>query len=157
MHVRALLTVAVASLCLHCGDSEGTGGAGSTSTTSGSAATGAAIPDFNGCTNTAYVDRSGGSAMRTIEFGKTGLTYTPKCMIVAAGQTVTFDGAFTMHPLAPGDLGNATSGSPNNPIKEVGSGTSTTVTFSTPGTYPYHCTFHSQAGGGGMTGVVHVR
>lgn len=119
--------------------------------------------DFNGCTDSAFVDRTAAGASRVVGFagigGSTTFGYAPKCMTIAVGQTVTFMGAssFGVHPLAPGTSpSNATAGSPNNPIPRLsdGSMTMTTVTFPAAGTFPYLCQAHFQAG---MVGVIRVR
>ncbi len=115
-----------------------------------------AIPELNGCTAEDYVDRRAAGASREIEFGTMGLVFTPKCMTVAAGQTVRWSGSFTAHPLAPGNPARADAGSTNTPIFATSSGLSMDVTFALPGTFPYYCQLHSFGSGMGMAGVVHV-
>lgn len=110
--------------------------------------------NYNGCDTAAYVDASAVGASRTVTFPNAGLTYMPKCLLIAAGQTVTFNGAFGTHPLRKGVSGDANAGSPNNPITLTDAGTTATFTFPTVGTYPYICTVH---GPGGMNGVVRVK
>lgn len=83
--------------------------------------------------------------------GALGQRYSPQCLRVRAGSMVNFVGEFTGHPLQA-----ATHGSSGNPIPSVNSGLSRAVTFATPGFYPYYCTFHGTATGGGMAGVVQV-
>lgn len=118
---------------------------------------GETIPMFHQCTTEMYADRSAPTAERTIEFGgaTTPFSYSVPCMIIAAGQTVRFQGSFIGHPLehgvSPADM-NA--GSPNTPIPRLSEGMMTDVTFPTAGTYPYFCQMHYLAG---MTGVIHVR
>lgn len=88
----------------------------------------------------------------TVSFGVSGNRYTPNCLKVTPGTSVTFQGDFAGHPLAPGsDPVNA-----NNPIQIVNTGATTTVAFPTAGTYSYFCQFHGAAGGTGMAGVVWV-
>ena len=106
---------------------------------------------FNGCTD--FVDGT------TVSFGGQDgsplFGYSPPCLHVAPGATVTFSGDFSVHPLGPGTSpSDRTAGSPNNPIVETVSGTSLTVTFPTTGTYPYFCEMHYAAG---MAGVVRVQ
>lgn len=114
------------------------------------------IPDFNGCMVVDYDDRSDAAADRTIAIALEGLTYTPKCMIVAVGQTVRWEGSLSAHPLAPGNPEDGAAGSPDNPIVATSSGTSVEAMFPSEGTYPYYCELHSFGAGQGMAGVVHV-
>lgn len=105
---------------------------------------------FNGCT--AFVDGA------TVSFGGQDgsplFGYSPPCLHVAPGATVTFSGDFSVHPLASGTSPtDRAAGSPNNPIPETVSGSSLTVTFPAAGTYPYFCEMHYAAG---MAGVVRV-
>lgn len=109
---------------------------------------------LNGCDTAAFVDRTATTAIRTVGFGNPGFTYSPKCILIAAGQSVTFSGAFTSHPLRPGVGANAAAGSPNNPIMSTSTGTSAMFTFPAAGTYPYNCSTHD---GSGMNGVVRVQ
>lgn len=104
-------------------------------------------------------DRSAPSSDRTVSFGGAGtsgpFSYAPMCMRVAKGQTVTFSGDFSVHPLqpglAPGLRGTATA---NSPIRATTSGQQpASVTFASPGTFPYFCAQHYA---GGMVGAVEV-
>ena len=56
--------------------------------------------------------------------------YTPRAVSINAGDTATFSGNFTNHPLVWSD-GSVTS-----------TGTSKTFTFTHPGTYAYYCQVH---------------
>ncbi len=88
----------------------------------------------------------------TVRFGgAVGTAYEPRCLTVRVGDSVTFEGAFSGHPLAPSSRG--TSG---NPITRTASGTTTTFRFTAAGHFPYFCEFHGTDGGGGMAGVVRV-
>ncbi len=112
---------------------------------------------FHGCTADRFVDRTAPGADRTVTFGTMAapLEYAPKCITIAAGQSVTFQGAFSVHPLAPGENSAArNAGTPGNPIPDVASGASAVVRFPAAGTFPYFCTQHVAAG---MAGVVRVR
>jgi len=117
----------------------------------------ASAPGLNGCSDADFIDRTAAGAERTVAFG-TGaspFTYAPKCITVAAGQTVTFMGDLSVHPLAPGTSPAAMSaGTAGNPIARTGAGTMARVTFAGAGTYPYFCELHYA---GGMVGVVRVR
>lgn len=124
-------------------------------------------PTTNGCTAAMFVDRTAPAAARTVGFGGAEgsgpFTYSPRCMTVAAGQTVTFTAGststFGVHPLSPGTADamgtQVDGGSPNTPIPRVTDGNMrmVTVTFPTAGTYPYFCEFHAP----GMAGVIQVR
>ncbi len=115
---------------------------------------GAAVTTIHGCTAAMYMDRSGSGDTRTIAFGGIiGTVYSPRCMTVAAGQTVTFAGPFGSHPLRGGSVSGDPAGASPNPITSTDTGTDVTVTFATPGLYPYFCNFHQP----GMAGVIQVR
>jgi plastocyanin len=89
----------------------------------------------------------------TISFGtQLGNNYSPRCLVIHAGQTVTFAGDFSSHPLHP-----STRGTPGNPVQQVGGGSSTAVTFTTVGFFPFYCTQHGDDLGNGMAGVVQVQ
>lgn len=124
---------------------------------------GVAGPALNGCTTNGYTDRTATTASRTVFFGgggdSPGLGYSPRCMVIAAGQTVRFDGAgtgtFSAHPLLPGPVSGTDAGTlPTNPIVRTDTGTAPVdFTFATAGVYPYHCEYHQP----GMAGVIVVR
>jgi plastocyanin len=87
----------------------------------------------------------------TITFGPT-FAYSPRCLTVHAGSSVTWSGDFASHPLMP-----ATSrGTTPSPIMPTSTGTSATVMFPNAGLYPYYCNFHGSPTGAGMAGVVQV-
>ncbi len=111
------------------------------------------VPTLNGCAASAFVDRATGD--RTITFGSAvGLKYSPSCMIITAGQSVTFSGDFGSHPLVGGEY-MGTGGSKPNPVPSKSTGTdNTVVTFPTAGLYPYYCNFHASSG---MTGAIWVQ
>ena len=110
------------------------------------------LPLYNSCTAALFSDQSGNTGNRTVTF--TNFTYTPACITIAVGQTVTFSGTFTSHPLRPGVGANATAGSPNNPIVATATGATKAITFPTAGFYPYNCQTHD---GMNMNGVVQVK
>jgi plastocyanin len=111
-----------------------------------------ATPALHGCTM--FDDRSATNADRTVTF--TSFMYTPKCMHVAVGQSVTFSGDFAVHQLRPGTAPSALlegqpEGPANNPIAATDVGLMATFMFTTAGRYPYYCLDHE---GTGMYGVI---
>jgi plastocyanin len=74
--------------------------------------------------------------------------YQPNCMVIRVGQTVTWVGKMTDHPLEP-----RAGGSPENPIPEITRDIrSVPVTFRCPGDYNFGCGKH----GGAMAGTIRV-
>ena len=104
---------------------------------------------FFGCTGT-FVDRTGGTA--TISF--VDFAYTPSCMRVKVGQTVTWSGTFAGHPLK----GAATNDPTGGLVPATSSGTSASTTFTKAGYYGYYCDFHGDPAGatGTMSGNIEV-
>jgi plastocyanin len=86
----------------------------------------------------AYV--TGGAAIGTL-----GNAYSPACLRVRAGSSVSIEASVT-HPLEPRPGGSA-----SNPIPQQNS--NATVVFATPGVYPFLCPEHVDQG---MLGVVWV-
>jgi len=114
-------------------------------------------PSLNRCTEARFVDRTASVADRSVTFGSgaRAFEYTPPCLTIAAGQTVTFLGDLNAHPLAPGSSPSALDvGTAGNPITRIAAGTMTRVTFPRAGVFPYFCEYHYA---GGMVGVVRVR
>jgi len=104
---------------------------------------------FFGCTGT-FVDRTTGTA--TITF--VDFAYTPSCMRVKVGQTVTWSGAFVGHPLKGAASNDPTGGL----VPATSSGTSASTTFTKAGFYGYYCDFHGDPFGatGTMSGNIEV-
>lgn len=115
------------------------------------------FPTLNGCTAADYRDLSSASEQRVVAIAASGLNFTPKCMIVAAGQKVRWEGSLTAHPLSPGSPADLASGTTDNPIMATSTGNSVEFTFPAAGTFPYHCTLHAFGNGQGMAGSIHVR
>ena len=112
---------------------------------------------LNGCGPDDYEDRSADGDERVIAIAQQGLTYTPKCMIVAAGQRVRWEGNLSAHPLAPGQPNDRAAGTPDNPIEPKASGSVAEFDFEAPArSLPLHAA-HAVGSGQGMAGVVHVR
>ena len=90
-------------------------------------------------------------AQRVINF--VCCSYTPPCTKIEAGQTVTFSGSFTSHPLRGGVVvAGVPQPQPGNPIPNVDSGSIFDVTFPEPGAWGYYCDAHF----GFMYGAVFV-
>ncbi len=89
-------------------------------------------------------------ADQTVTVGP-GLSFSPSTVTVAPGEQVIWNFASGPHTTT----SDATSGPE---IWDSGIQFSGTFshTFTTPGTYPYHCSVHSFAGGTMMNGVVQV-
>lgn len=75
--------------------------------------------------------------------GLLGAVYSPKDVFIHPGDSVHWQGDFSMHPLVSDDALWAT----------VSSGSDFTFTFNQTGVYAFHCFFH---GAFGMTGTVTV-
>jgi len=112
---------------------------------------------LNGCETADYVDRSEQAADRIINFGGEAgsppLGYSPSCILISAGQAVTFQGNFNTHPMSPGTV-EGSGESLNTPVQKRGTGSDPyQVTFPTAGLYPYYCDYHRPT----MIGVVRVK
>jgi plastocyanin len=101
---------------------------------------------FAGCSS--YVDATGSGANRTISF--TCCQYSPKCMKVLAGQSVTFSGSFSTHPLHQ-------SCGPSLAIDTTAAGSTASFVFDTPGEYGFYCSVHGTPEGAGMAGSILVQ
>ena len=113
----------------------------------------ASAADVNGCTLATAVDRTAAGAVRTVTFPS--LAYTPPCLRIAVGQSVTWSGDFGSHPLRAGIVaGGTATPQPGGPIADTSSGSTATFAFPTAGIYPYYCAAHGVSSM--MTGVVYV-
>jgi plastocyanin len=109
------------------------------------------VVTLNGCTAAAAVDLTAAGATRTIVL--TDDVFTPKCSKIKVGQSVTWTGSFSDHPLAPGIIRTGSvETQPGSPIPSVTNGTTRTVAFPAAGDWAFYCTDHSPA----MSGVVYV-
>lgn len=97
------------------------------------------------------MDLTAATATRTVTF--TYPSYTPKCAKIKAGQSVTFSGDFSAHPLTAGTVSSGTATPQSGSPITNGTGTSATFAFPTAGTFPYYCGVHFSAG---MTGAIYV-
>jgi plastocyanin len=107
------------------------------------ALTPAAAQTVNGCsfdTATDWFDAT--PAERQIDF--VCCSYTPACVKIEAGETVTFSGAFSSHPLRPGFTeGGPPAADPGSPILATSAGsTPVTFTFAEAGVDPFYCNNH---------------
>jgi plastocyanin len=76
-----------------------------------------------------------------------GMTFSPSTITVAVGTTLTWKNSDGFAHTATSDTGVWDTGN-------LVAGGSATTTFSTAGTFPYHCTYHSAMG---MKGTVIVQ
>ncbi len=105
----------------------------------------------NGCVN--FADHTQQNDPRLITFPGVSLTpfYTPSCMKITNGQTVTFQAdksvTFGNHPLqSENEVGT--------PIVNTNTGTKVSFQFNQSGTFGFHCLFH---GGSSMKGAILVQ
>ena len=91
-------------------------------------------PVVNGCTT--YADMTAAGATIDGPMDPNPAQYSPNCVRIKAGQSVTWNVDLSAHPLG------AAGGTTPSPITATSTGTSVTFTFSTPGTYGYHCMVH---------------
>lgn len=113
-----------------------------------------ATPLLHGCGVADYEDRSGGADGDRVVRPRGTTGYTPDCISVRAGQSVTFEMNFATHPLTSGIAHGPTAGATTpSPIVAQRSGTTYSVTFADPGYYPFNCGIHAHVG---MVGVVRV-
>jgi plastocyanin len=132
--VKRIALIATALALFGCGESRPAEGDGFV---------GACSAVVNGCAAADFVPATGGPV--TIVFGVSGDTYDPKCVDVTAGQPITFQGSFSLHPLS------QTCG-PVDAIPATSAGTTLTIT-PPAGTYGYRCNVHGAAG---MVGAIRV-
>jgi plastocyanin len=84
-----------------------------------------------------------------------GFAYDPKCLTIDVGQTVTFSGSFSAHPLYPSAKRGTLEG---NPISGTSGGDRKDIRFPTPGFFAYYCGVHGGSDDGStMAGVIWVQ
>lgn len=110
--------------------------------------------NLNGCDITTATDMTG-SSMVSVAFDNGNFTYDPKCLKVAQGTVITFNGNFSSHPLLGGVVtGGAEIPAGSGPFVPVtNTGMTADFTMTTTGTFPYYCVPHGTLG---MNGVVFV-
>ena len=77
-------------------------------------------------------------------------TFSPPTLTVPAGTTVTWTNTDQAAHTVTADDGSFDTGF-------VAAGQTVSLTFATPGTYPYYCIPHGAPGGAGMAGVIVVQ
>ncbi|MER2566703.1 MAG: hypothetical protein ABTQ32_38625 [Myxococcaceae bacterium] len=92
------------------------------------------------------------SPSKVVRFPSGNDRYTPACVRVRFGQSVTFQGGdFGSHPMS------QACGPVILPAFEQSSGTSASITFDKAlGVFGYFCTHHGSASGSGMAGAIEV-
>jgi plastocyanin len=125
----------------------GGGGGGGGATAAGGGFVDTGCPGFAGCLT--FVDLTDPAAVRTVHFPVGGNRYSPECIRVSAGQTVTFAGDFSNHPLVQ-ECGPAAQ------VLGASNGSSAAFPLSAPGTYGYYCMMHGSPSGSGMSGAIEV-
>jgi plastocyanin len=107
----------------------------------------ASVPTVAGCSSSDFVDGLPANQITTA-----GTAFTPKCLRVKAGASVTIE-ASDHHPLkAMPDLG-----SDKNPFADASTFTTPqTRVFNSPGVFGYFCTRHGDDEGDGMAGAIVV-
>lgn len=90
-------------------------------------------------------------ADQTVDVGP-GFAFSPSTIAVAPGETVTWSWLGSPHSTT----SDSTSGPETWDSGVLSTGATFSHTFTTPGTYPYHCSIHGAPGGIGMSGTVVV-
>jgi plastocyanin len=113
---------------------------------SSQAEAGAVCPSaFAGCVS--FTDSTAADADRTVHFQD--YDYNPKCLMVRAGQTVTFSGDFIRHPLTP-------SCGPELLLEYRDTAASASFVMGAVGIYGYYCLDHGNPQGDVMSGAIQV-
>ena len=109
---------------------------------------GTAVMPVNGCTAMDFAanDRRADAASRVIAFpsGAAPGPYTPRCITISAGQSVTWNGDFASHPL------EQFGGNESTWIAPTNRGSTATFTFPVAGVYGFRCTAHPTTMQGGI-------
>jgi plastocyanin len=124
----------------------------SSASPSGGADSGGGSSDsVNGCTTADFAanDLTAQSNARVITFPTAAAPaqYQPACVTIAVGQSLTFNGSFTNHPLV------QAGGDPSVFITSTSTGTTATFGFPVGGTYGFQCSNHPSI----MKGAVFVK
>ena len=108
---------------------------------------GDAATAINGCTT--FTDMTADGGVITGPSGAAPSQYSPNCVQIKVGQSVTWNSDFTNHPLVP----TSGVGTQPNPITATSTGTTVTITFPAAGTFAYNCGIHNTT----MLGAVEVK
>lgn len=149
-----LFVTCIAALSLGCGeDSPGSagGGGGSGGSGGGSAGTGGAPTVINGCTEADAIDMTGMANVTITAVEAWDITHNV-CIRVSANTVVTWQGNFTLHPLAGGVTPIKDDASPISMANATSGTADASVTMDTAGTFPYYCVIHTDL----MEGVIYV-
>jgi plastocyanin len=142
----AALLVACAALSLF-----GCGPAGSTDAGVDAGTDAGVGESVNGCTPADFAahDLSLPASSRTITFPSVAAPaqYSTPCFTIAVGQSVTWNGDFSSHPLS------QVGGDPSMWITTTSSGTTATFAFPVGGTYGFECLVHPSL----MKGAIFVK
>lgn len=90
----------------------------------------------------------------TIQVGSPGTSFSPKVDTVAVGGTVTWNWATSGHSVT--DDPGVPTFTDHDQLENAGF-VHGPITFSTAGSYAYHCLAHGASGGVGMSGVIVVK
>ena len=132
-----------AALALGCSSSSTSGGGGTDAGTGSDAAndTGVAVDSgavLNGCTT--FVDHTAAADARSLTWSLSISSSPDRCMKIKVGQSVTWNGSFTTHPL------HDDGGDSPNPISASTSPTGP-IAFAAAGTFGYICGVHASMNG----------
>ncbi len=106
---------------------------------SGGGSSSDAGPIINGCTT--FSDLTAGGGTITFPTQAAPAQYQPNCVKIKVGQTLTWTGSFSAHPLVP------EGGDSPNPIQPTSTGTDMSFTFGNAGTFGFGCGIHSTMSG----------
>ncbi|AKF11097.1 cupredoxin domain-containing protein [Sandaracinus amylolyticus] len=139
------------------GHDAGTGDAATDVDASSDASTGDAGPVIHGCSRGVAMDLTDRESVE-IRFSDESQAYSPACIAVAEGTTVTFLGDFSAHPLRAGRViaGTPTpdaEGTTPLPTTTHAGGSSASFVMSPAGAYGYYCVPHATIG---MVGTIFV-
>ncbi|MDH3655110.1 MAG: plastocyanin/azurin family copper-binding protein [Myxococcales bacterium] len=133
------------------GGSAGVGGEGGMGGSAGMGGTGGSTTLINGCLESQASDLTG-MANVTITDIAAWLIPHSACVRVSTDTVVTWQGDFTIHPLAGGVTPTKDEASPISAINASSGSEDASVTLDMAGTYPYFCEIHLTT----MQGVIYV-
>ncbi len=108
-----------------------------------------------GCGPADFVVRTGEGDERVVRFGGAlGAQYAPRCLAIAPGQTVAFEGPFSTYQLSPGLPESISAGAPFNPMSNVVFNTRASFTYPRTGDFLYS---NRPNAAQGMRGLIRVR